>query len=169
MINGRMLYRVKPILNHPPPMILRHLRGFLSIAGYCHIWILGYEELAQRLYNLITETQQAQTNKLVWSPETQKAFQFSSVQSLSHVWLFVTPWTTELQASGSITNSQSLSKLMSIESGMPSNHLILCHPLPLPSIFPSIKWVSSSNQVAKVLEFQLQHQSFQWTLRTDFL
>ena len=85
MINGRMLYRVKPILNHPPPMILRHLRGFLSIAGYCHIWILGYEELAQRLYNLITETQQAQTNKLVWSPETQKAFQFSSVQSLSHV------------------------------------------------------------------------------------
>ena len=55
---------------------------------------------------------------------------------------------------------------------MPSNHLILCCPLLLPpSIFPRIrvfKWVSSSHQVAKILEFQLQHQSFQWTLRTDF-
>ena len=53
---------------------------------------------------------------------------------------------------------------MSIESVMSSSHLILCHPLfPLPSIFPSIHWVSSSHQVAKVLEFQLQHQSF-WVL-----
>ena len=66
-------------------------------------------------------------------------FQFSSVQSLSHVRLFVTPWTPEDQASLSITNSQSLLKLLSIESVMPSNHLILCHPLLLlPSIFPSI-------------------------------
>ena len=62
-----------------------------------------------------------------------------SVQSLSRVQLFVTPWTTALQASLSITNSQSLPKLMSIESVMPSNHLILCCPLLLqPSIFPSI-------------------------------
>ena len=52
-----------------------------------------------------------------------------SVQSLSHVWLFVTPWTAAHQASLSITNSQSLLKLMSIMSVMPSNHLILCHPL----------------------------------------
>ena len=65
---------------------------------------------------------------------------------------------------------------MSIESVMLSNHLILCHPLLLlPSIVPSIslfkwvKWVSSSHQVAKVLEFQLQHQSFQWIFRVDFL
>ena len=65
--------------------------------------------------------------------------QFSSVQSLSHVWLFVTPWTAAHQASLSITNSQSLLKLMSIESVMPSNHLILYHPLlPPPSVFPSI-------------------------------
>ena len=64
---------------------------------------------------------------------------FSSVQSLSHVQLFVTPWTTAHQASLAITNSQSLLKLMSIESMMPSNHLILCHPLLFPpSIFPSI-------------------------------
>ena len=61
---------------------------------------------------------------------------FSSVQPLSHVWLFTTPW---IAASLSITNSQSLLKLMSIESAMPSNQLILCHPLLiLPSIFPKI-------------------------------
>ena len=75
------------------------------------------------------------------------------------------------QAFLSITNSRSLPKLMPIESVMPSNHLILCHPLLLlPSIFPSIRVfsnVSSLHQVAKVLEFQLQHQSFQRTLRTD--
>ena len=66
--------------------------------------------------------------------------QFSSFQSLSHVQLFETPWTAARQASLSITNSQSLLKLMSTESVMPSNHLILCHPLLfLPSIFPSIR------------------------------
>ena len=174
---------------------------------------------------------------------------WSSVQSLSCVWLFATPWTATHQASLSITNSWSLLKLMSIESVMASNHLILCRPLPLlPSIFPSIRvfssesalcinsvqfshsvmsiswqshgrqhsrppcplptsrvypnprplcwwWhptilssvipfsfhlqsfpasgsfqrVSSPHQVAKVLEFQFQHQSFQWIFRTDFL
>ena len=62
-----------------------------------------------------------------------------SVQLLSHVWLFATSWTAALQASLSITNSQNLLKLMSIELVMPSNHLILCHPLLLPSIFPSIR------------------------------
>ena len=63
-----------------------------------------------------------------------------TVQSLSGVWLFVTPWTAACHASLSITNSQSLLKLLSIESVMPSNHLILCRPLLFPpSIFPSIK------------------------------
>ena len=66
--------------------------------------------------------------------------QFSSVQSLSHVRLFVTPWTAARQVSLSTTNSRSLLKLMSIESVMPSNHLILCRSLLLPpSIFPSIR------------------------------
>ena len=66
--------------------------------------------------------------------------QFSSVQLLSHVRLFTTPWTTAHQASRSITNSQSLPKPISIESVIPSNHLILCHSLLLlPSIFPSIR------------------------------
>ena len=69
---------------------------------------------------------------------------FSLVTSLSHVRLFVTPWTKARQASLSITNSQSLLRLMSIESVMPSNHLILCHPLLLlPSIFPSIRVFSN--------------------------
>ena len=73
-------------------------------------------------------------------------FQFNSVQLLSHVRLFVTPWTAERQASLSITNSRSLPKLMSIESVMPSNHLILCHPLLLlPSILPSMRVFSSES------------------------
>ena len=73
-------------------------------------------------------------------------FQFSSAQLLSRVWLFVTPWTAALQASLSITNSRSPPKLMSIESVMPSNHLILCRPLLLlPSIFPSIRVFSNES------------------------
>ena len=71
---------------------------------------------------------------------------FSSVQLLSHVQHFETPWTTAHQASLFITNSRSLSKLMSIESVMPSNHLILCLPLRLlPSIFPSIRVFSNES------------------------
>ena len=79
-----------------------------------------------------------------------------------------------LQASLSFIISQSLLKLVFIESVMSSNHLILCWPLLLlPSIFSQhqglFRWVSSSHQVAKVLEFQPQYQSFQWTFETDFL
>ena len=90
----------------------------------------------------------------------------SSVQSLSHVQLIVTPRTAACQASLSFTISRSLLKLMSIESMMLSNHLILCHCLLLlPSIFSSISVFSKEsvfpNQLAKVLEFQLQYQSFQ--------
>ena len=98
---------------------------------------------------------------------------FSSVQSLNHVWLFVTPWTAARQASLCITNSRSLLKLMSIvaDAIQPS------HPLssPSPPAFNLsqhqglFKWINSSCQMAKVLEFQLQHQSFQWTPRTDLL
>ena len=71
---------------------------------------------------------------------------FSSVQLLSHVWLLATPWTAACQASLSITNSQSLLKLISIMSTMPCNHLILCRPLLLPpSIFPSIRVFSNES------------------------
>ena len=100
----------------------------------------------------------------------------SSVQSLSRVPLFVTPWPAAHQASLSITNSWSLLKLMSIESVMPSNHLILCSPLSfLPSIFPSfrvfsnesvfhIRWpkywsfsfnISSSNEYSGLISFRM--------------
>ena len=72
--------------------------------------------------------------------------EFSSVQALSHVLLSVTPWIAAHQASLSITNSRSLLKLMSIESVMPSNHLILCRPLLLPpTIFPSIRVFSNES------------------------
>ena len=96
--------------------------------------------------------------------------QFSSVQSLSHVRLFATPWIAAPQASLSITSSGSSPKLMSIELVIPSNHLILC-PSPSPAFNLSqhqglFQWVSSSDQVAKGLMLQLQHQSFQWIFRT---
>ena len=96
--------------------------------------------------------------------------QFShSVMSVSAI-----PWTSAHQASLSINNSQSLLKLMCIESVMPSNHLILCHPLLLlPSIFPSIRVFSNESVLhirwPKYWEIQLQHESFQWIFRTDFL
>ena len=89
---------------------------------------------------------------------------FSSVQSLSHVQLFATPWTVAHQASLYITNSWSLLKLMSIESVMPSNHLILCCPLLLlPSIFPSIRIfsnesvlrISPSNEYSGLISFRM--------------
>ena len=81
---------------------------------------------------------------------TLLSWQFNSVQSLSHVPLFATPWTAAHQASLSITNSQSLLKLTSIESVMPSKHLILCHPLFLPpSIFPSNR-VFSNESVLRI-------------------
>ena len=70
---------------------------------------------------------------------------FSSVQLLSHAQFFVTPWTTACQDSLSITNSWNLLKLMSIKSLMPPNHLILCRPLLLPSIFPSIRVFSNES------------------------
>ena len=80
----------------------------------------------------------------------QGSVQFSSVQSLSHVQLFVTPWTAACQASLSKTNCQNLPKLLSIESVMPSNHLILCHPLLLlHSIFPSI-WTFSNESALRI-------------------
>ena len=83
---------------------------------------------------------------------------YSSVQALSHVWLFVIPWTEAHQAFLSITDTWSLFKLMSIKLVMPSNHLIVCRfLLLLPSIFPSIRVFSNESVLcmAKVLEFQL--------------
>ena len=99
---------------------------------------------------------------------------FVVVQSLICVWFFATPWTAACQASLSFTVSWSLFKLMSTESVTLSNHLIVYHH---PSLFALnlsqhqglFQWVSSSHQVAKVLELPLQHQSFLWICRVDFL
>ena len=97
-------------------------------------------------------------------------FQFSSVQLLSHVWFFATPWIAARQASLSITNSQSSLKLMSIESVMPSSHLIFCHPLLLlPPIAPSIRVFSNESTLCMRWPCQLMHHSFQRTPRTDLL
>ena len=111
---------------------------------------------------------------------------FSSVQSLSHVWHFATPWTTACQVSLSITSPWSLLKLMSIQLVRPSNHLILCHPLLLlPSIFPSIRvfsnesallmrwpkyWsfsfdINPSNEYSGLISFRLDLLAVQGTLR----
>ena len=112
--------------------------------------------------------------KWAWNKPTSTSVQFSSVQSLSHVWLFPSPWIVARQASLPITNSWSLLKLMPIKSVMPSSHLILYHPLvllpPIPPLHQGLfQQVNSLHEVAKVLEFQVQHQSFQWIPRTDLL
>ena len=98
---------------------------------------------------------------------------FSSVQSLSRVRLFETPGIAARHASLSITNSQSSLRLTSIQSVMPSSHLILCRPLlllpPTPRHRSLLPRVNSSHEVAKVLEFQLQHHPYQRNPRADLL
>ena len=98
---------------------------------------------------------------------------FSLVQSLSHVWLFVTPWITAHQAPcpSPTPRVYSNSCPLSGDAIQPSHPLLSpSPPAPNPSQHQGLlQWVSSSHQVAKVLEFQLQHQSFQWTPRTDLL
>ena len=110
------------------------------------------------------ETITTDSSLLWWWNLADKYMVFSSVPSLSHVWLFATPWTAACQASLSITNSWSLLKLMSIASVIPSNHLIFCRPLLLqPSIFPASGSFQMSQLFAsggQILEFQLQHLSF---------
>ena len=124
-----------------------------------------------------TEKLKYYTEHLEWESKVEGTMvllsvsvQFSSVQ-FSRVQMFETPWTAACQASLSMTNSQSLHKFMSIALVIPSNHL----SSPSPPTFNLsqhqglFKWVSSLHQVAKILEFQFQHQSFQWIFRTDFL
>ena len=129
--------------------------GFPVLHRVCSERRRGWDKLREYHYHIYTSVQ------------------FSSVQLLSHVRLFAIPWIAAHQASLSITNSRSLSKLMSIKSVMPSSHLILWGPLLLlPPISPSIRVFSNEStlhEVAKVLEFQPHHQSFQWTPRTELL
>ena len=138
------------------------MRGFPQIP---HDYIIATSQLKEKLLKM---NPLAQT---IFSPFSwflmfcQLPSNSCPRQSLSCVHLFATPWTAAHQASLSSTTSWNFLKLLSIELVMPSNHLILYHPLLfLPSFFPSIRAfsnVSSLHQVAKILEFQLQHQSFQ--------
>ena len=104
----------------------------------------------------------AQRNNFAGDTIQTELVQVSSVQSLSRVRLFATPWTAALQASLSINNSRSPPKPMSIESVMPSNHLILCHPLLLPLVFPSIRVFS--NESALCIRWP-KYWSFSFSIR----
>ena len=109
------------------------------------------------------------TTCVTW--ETPFSISVQSIESLCHVWLFVTPWTGVRQASLSITNSWRLLKLMSFGDAIQPFHPLLSRSpaFNLSQHQALFQWVSSSHQVAKVLELQLQHQSFQWIFRVDFL
>ena len=113
----------------------------------------------------------AAQSSALWGPfldSDSKSIRFSSVQLFSHVQHFATPWTTERQASLSIINSRSLPKLTSIESVMPSNHLILCRPpLLLPSIFPSIR-VFSNESVLPIRWPEYQSFSFSFSPSNEY-
>ena len=128
--------------NEPTPVFLPgKFHGERSLEGYSHgVTESGMIERARTHTHTHTVLKPSCTNTTV------VFFTFSSVQLLSCIWLFVTPWTAACQASLSITNCQSLPKPTSIELVMPSNHLILCHPLLcLPSIFPSISVFSNES------------------------
>ena len=121
--------------------------SFLSVKLYAYLnhrrmpWQDKFPKFNKIFYVWIKRLEGSKgQNSLPWTT------QFSSVQSLSRVWLFVTPWTAAHQASLSITNTRTLLKAMSIESVMPSNHLILCcHLLLLPPIPPSIRVFSNKS------------------------
>ena len=138
----------------------------IKTAGGLPWWSSGYDSVLQlqgalvrslveelRFPHALQCSQNKTTTKIktkLYEEKPVNAVVIVFVQSLSLVWLFVTPWTAACQASLSFTISWSLLKLMSIESVMPSNHLILCHPFfLLPSIFPSIR-VFSNESVLRI-------------------
>ena len=116
------------VVSTPRPHLLKSALTFLSSAGK----------------PLLSDSRETRGQEI--SPSSPPRSLSVAAQSLSRVWLFATPWTAARQASLSITNSRSLFKLMSMESVMPSKHLILCRPLLLPpSIFPSIRVFSNES------------------------
>ena len=148
---------------------LKHVNILIAIRGLClHLYKIClcqtflYKTSSHIYYDsfeCIEKYKYFKKHKYIQSRKTAKeiiSHQFSSVQSLSHVGLFVTPWITARQASLSITNSRSSLRLTSIESVMPSSHLILCHPLLLlPPIPPSIslfQWVNSLHVAVKYFD-----------------
>ena len=131
-----------------PSQTFEHLLLCPEIPGWEFTWNYLLN-LGSQYYFASNEFTSILSDSSHQAPRDQQTFstnQFSSVQPLTRVQFFVTPWTAVHQASLSVTNSWSLLKLMSIESVMPSNHLILCHPfLLLPSVFPSIRIFSNES------------------------
>ena len=111
--------------------------------AHVYLWRIHFN-IWQNQYNIVKFKNKIKKKRVMqtWS---RTMGSLSSVLLLGHAWFFATPWSEARQASLSITNFQSLLKLMSIELVMPSNHLILCHPLLLPSIFPSIRVFSNES------------------------
>ena len=158
--------------------VVRSLKPTLSVTWHCFCYIL----LVKTSHKVSMNSKRSEMS-LVWGiavilqkdGDIGRHGSLSSVQSLSHVLLFVTPWTTAHQASLSITDSWSPPKPMSIESVMPCSHLILCCPLLLlPPIPPSIRVFSNESTFRmrwpKYWSFSfIQHQSFQRTPKTDLL
>ena len=112
----------------------------------------------------ILKINRGRKSKIKWLLST---YCISSVQSLSHVQLFATPWTTAHQASLSVTNCQNPPKPMFTESEIPSNHLIFCHPLLLPLIFPSIR-VFSDESVLHIRRAKYWSFSFSITPSNEY-
>ena len=158
------------------PQLLQHKTLKYPVLGSRKVFLPSWSGIGRHYFFTswyIYHVQEWAEELLFRITENRIQYQFSSVQSLSHVRLFATPWTTAHQSSLSITNSWSLLKLTSIKLVMPSNHLILCRPLLFPpSIFPSIRVFSNESVLhirwPKYWRSQLQHQSFQWIFRTDF-
>ena len=124
-------------------MFVDRWKGFSrkgKVANARKTGLAGHFVLSRMSIRHLVHAKRSLKSGYIWSCPKHPWRHFSSVQSLIHVQLFETPWTAACQVSLSITNSWSLLKLVSIESVMPSNHLILSHPLLLlPSIFPSIR------------------------------
>ena len=121
----------------------------ITIGSGCCSWLLDSGHPVSILSSLRAH-HQSSWNVMAWGLQYPLFTNVAVVQSLSRVWLFATPWTAARQASLSITISWTLLKLMSNESVMPSNHLVLCHPLLLlPSIFPSLR-VFSNESVLRI-------------------
>ena len=126
---------------------------------------------SSKWYMLRMKMYKSDREKIIFCWEMSKDIVKVVVQSVIYVWLSVIPCTATHQASLSFTISQSLIKLMSIESVMPSNHLSSSFPpaFNLSQHQSLLLWVGCSHHMVKGLELQLQHQSLQWIFRTDFL
>ena len=172
--------------NHVLKTIFHQVMWLVSKLWFDHILVKLFQKLFGKRCYLSCPCKTG--TSVTWSQPVQKSFQFSSVQSVSCVWRFVTTWTAACQASLFITNSRSLLKLMSIKLVMPSNHLTLCGSLLfLPLIFPSIrvffnesvlhiKWpkylslslsFSPSNEYSGLISVRMDWLDFlevQWTL-----